>query len=318
MEYKDYYKTLGVAKTATASEIKKAYRKLAVKYHPDKTKDDKAAEEKFKEVTEAYEVLKDAEKRKKYDELGANWKMYEQQTANGRGRNPYGSPFGQGRSQQEFNEEYSDLFGNGGFSDFFESFFGGAGPSGGGSPYTRGNAYATKGQDHQASITIPLSHAYQGVTPVINVGGKRIRIKLKPGIENGQTLKIGGKGGESLQGGPAGDLFLTINIESHPTITRQGDDLYADVPVDVYTAILGGKAKVETLTGSVAITIPAGTDNGKVLRLKGLGMPNYNNNSQSGNLYATVNLTTPKNLSEEEMQLVKKLQSLRQPEPATA
>ena len=315
MEYKDYYKTLGVAKTATASEIKKAYRKLAVKYHPDKTKDDKAAEEKFKEVTEAYEVLKDPEKRKKYDELGANWKMYEQQTANG--RNPYGSPFGRGRSQQEFSEEYSDLFGSGGFSDFFESFFGGSAP-GGGSPYTRSNRYAAKGQDHQASITIPLSHAYQGVTPVINVGGKRIRIKLKPGIEDGQTLKIAGKGGESIQGGPAGDLFLTINIEPHPNITRKGDDLYADVPVDVYTAILGGKTTVETLKGSVAITIPPGTDNGKVLRLKGLGMPNYNNNDRFGNLYATVSLTTPKNLSEEEIKLVKKLQALRQPEPVTA
>ena len=319
MEYKDYYKTLGVAKTASASEIKKAYRKLAVKYHPDKTKDDKVAEEKFKEVTEAYEVLKDAEKRKKYDELGANWKQYEQQAANGRGRGAYGSPYGGGRSQQEFSEEYSDLFGSGGFSDFFESFFGGAAPGGGDSPYTRSsNRYVAKGQNHQASITIPLSHAYQGVTPVINVGGKRIRIKLKPGIEEGQTLKIAGKGGESMQGGPAGDLFLTINIEPHPTITRKGDDLYTDVPVDVYTAILGGKTTVETLKGSVAITIPAGTDNGKVLRLKGLGMPNYNNNDRFGNLYATVSLTTPKELSEEEIELVKKLQSLRQPEPATA
>ena len=326
MEYKDYYKILGVAKTATASEIKKAYRKLAVKYHPDKTKDDKAAEEKFKETTEAYEVLKDPEKRKKYDELGANWKMYEQQGGNGRGRDAYGSPFGSGRSQREFSEEYSDIFGgSGGFSDFFESFFGGAAPGGGtadpyGTPYTRprGNGYATKGQDHKASITIPLSHAQQGVTPVVNVSGKRIRIKLKPGIEDGQTLKIAGKGGANLQGGPAGDLYLTIHIEAHPTITRKGDDLYTNVPVDVYTAILGGKATVETLTSSVAITIPAGTDNGKVLRLKGLGMPNYNNNDRSGNLYATVSLITPKNLSEEEIELVKKLQARRQQETTTA
>ena len=318
MEYKDYYKTLGVAKTASASEIKKAYRQLAVKYHPDKTKDNKVAEEKFKEVTEAYEVLKDAEKRKKYDELGANWKMYEQQAANGRGRGAYGSPFGGGRTQQEFSEEYSDLFGSGGFSDFFESFFGGASPGGAGRPYGQSTGYATKGQNHQASITIPLSHAYQGVTPVIKVGGKRIRIKLKPGIEDGQTLKIAGKGGESIQGGPAGDLFLTINIEPHPTITRKGDDLYTEVPVDVYTAMLGGKTTVETLTGAVAITIPAGTDNGKVLRLKGLGMPNYNHKDRSGNLYATVSLTTPKDLSEEEVTLIRKLQLLRQKEPATA
>ena len=314
MEYKDYYKTLGVAKTASQSEIKKAYRKLAVKYHPDKTKDNKAAEEKFKEVTEAYEVLKDPEKRKKYDELGANWKMYEQQAANGRGT--YGSPFGGGRTQREFSEDYSDIFGSGGFSDFFESFFGGAG--GAGEPYTRRTSYAPKGQDHKASITIPLSQAYQGVTPVINVGGKRIRIKLKAGIEDGQTLKIAGKGGEGIQGGPAGDLFLSIHIEPHPSITRQGDDLYTEVPVDIYTAILGGKTTIETLKGAVTITIPAGTDNGKVLRLKGLGMPNYRNNERFGNLFATVSLTTPKNLSEEELELVRKLQALHQQEPATA
>ena len=316
MEYKDYYKTLGVAKTASASEIKKAYRKLAVKYHPDKTKDDKAAEEKFKEVTEAYEVLKDPDKRKKYDELGANWKMYEQQASNGRGRGAYGSPFGGGRTQQEFSEEYSDVFGGGGFSDFFESFFGGSGPAG--NPYTRRSTYASKGQDHKASVTIPLAHAYQGVTPVINAGGKRIRIKLKPGIEDSQTLKIAGKGGESIQGGPAGDLFLTINLEPHPNFTRQGDDLYTTLPVDIYTATLGGKATVETLKGAVTITIPAGTDNGKVLRLKGLGMPNYHNNERFGNLFATISLTTPKNLSKEETELLKKLQALRQKEPATA
>ena len=317
MEYKDYYKTLGVAKTATASEIKKAYRKLAVKYHPDKTKDDKAAEEKFKEVTEAYEVLKDSEKRKKYDELGANWKMYEQQGPNGGGRGGYGSPFGGGRSQQEFSEEYSDLFGGGGFSDFFESFFGSQGGGGSRGPYTSQRGYAIKGQDHQASITIPLQQAYEGVTPVVNVSGKRLRIKIKPGIEDGQTLKIGGKGGESIQGGPAGDLFLKINIEQHPNFTRKGNDLYTDVPVDVYTAILGGKVTINTLKGPVSISIPAGTDNGKVLRLKDMGMPHYGNATQFGNLFATVSLTTPKNLSNEEVELVRQLKALRETEAAS-
>lgn len=319
MEYKDYYKTLGVAKTATDSEIKKAYRKLAVKYHPDKTKDDKVAEEKFKEVTEAYEVLKDPEKRKKYDELGANWKMYEQQGANGGapfGRGGYGSPFGGGRTQQEFSEEYSDLFGSGGFSDFFESFFGGS--TGQRNPYTSQRGYAVKGQDHQASITIPLQQAYEGVTPVVNVSGKRLRIKIKPGIEDGQTLKIPGKGGESMQGGPAGDLFLTIKIEPHPNFTRKGDDLHANVPVDVYTAMLGGKVTINTLKGPVSVSIPAGTDSGKVLRLKEMGMPRYSNATQFGNLFATVNLTTLKNLSNEEIELVQQLQALREPAPASA
>ena len=316
MEYKDYYKTLGVAKTATASEIKKAYRKLAVKYHPDKTEGDKAAEEKFKEVTEAYEVLKDPEKRKKYDELGANWKMYEQQGTNGRGG--YGSPFGGGRTQQEFSEEYSDLFGGGGFSDFFESFFGGQGGGGSRGPYTSQRGYAVKGQDHQASITIPLQQAYEGVNPVVNVSGKRLRIKIKPGIEDGQTLKIPGKGGKSLQGGPAGDLFLTIHVEAHPTFTRQGNDLHTDVPVDVFTALLGGKVTIKTLKGPVSISIPAGTDSGKVLRLKEMGMPHYGNATQFGNLFATVNLTTPKNLSAEETELIRQLQALRESEPAPA
>jgi curved DNA-binding protein len=320
MEYKDYYKTLGVAKMATASEIKKAYRKLAVKYHPDKTKDDKAAEEKFKEVTEAYEVLKDPEKRKKYDELGANWKMYEQQGPNGGapfGRGGYGSPFGGGRTQQEFSEEYSDLFGGGGFSDFFESFFGGQGGGGSRGPYTSQRGYAVKGQDHQASITIPLQQAYEGVTPVVNVSGKRLRIKIKPGIEDGQTLKIGGKGGESIQGGQAGDLFLKINIEQHPNFTRKGNDLYTDVSVDVYTAILGSKATINTLKGPVSISIPAGTDNGKVLRLKDMGMPHYGNATQFGYLFATVRLTTPKNLSKQEIELVRQLKALRETEAAS-
>lgn len=316
MEYKDYYKTLGVAKTATASEIKKAYRKLAIKYHPDKTKDDKVAEEKFKEVTEANEVLKDPEKRKKYDELGANWKMYEQQGANGRGG--YGSPFGGGRTQQEFSEEYSDLFGGGGFSDFFESFFGGQGGGRPQGPYTSQRGYAIKGQDHKASITIPLQQAYEGVNPVVNVSGKRLRIKIKPGIEDGQTLKIPGKGGESMQGGPAGALFLTIHVEQHPEFTRKGDDLYTTVPVDVYTAMLGGKVTINTLKGPVSISIPAGTDHGKALRLKDMGMPRYGNAGQFGNLFAAVNLTTPKNLTAEETELVRQLQSLREPATASA
>ena len=312
MEYKDYYKTLGVSKTASAGEIKKAYRKLAVKYHPDKTKDNKAAEEKFKEATEAYEVLKDAEKRKKYDELGANWKMYEQQ-----GRRPgggYGSPFGNGRTGYESGEPYSDIFGNGeggDFSDFFDSFFGGGG-------YTQRETYSSKGQDHKASISIPLDHAYHGVTPTVNISGKRIRLKLKPGIEDGKTLKIGGKGGDGINGGRAGDLFLTIDIEPHPLFTRRGDDLYTDIPVDIYTAMLGGKVTVETLKGAVSVSIPEGTDNGKVLRLKGRGMPNYDRPDEFGNLFATVQLVTPKNLSEEEIALVKKLQALRQSEPVSA
>lgn len=315
MDYKDYYKTLGVSKSATQDEIKKAYRKLAVKYHPDKNPDDKKAEEKFKDVAEAYEVLKDPEKRKHYDELGANWKYYQQQEAQGGGFN--GNPFGRasrGGTRVEFEGDLNDLFGGRGYSDFFESFFGGSfsNASAGGSTYSQPGFGGYKGQDYEAQVIISLEEAYQGTSRVLSLDGKKIRIKLKPGVSDGQTLRIKGKGAPGTQGGPAGDLYLKVQVFNHPTIERKGDDLYVDVPVDLYTAVLGGKTHIDTLKGQVSINIPKETENGKVLRLKGLGMPVYQQADRYGNLYAKVNVMLPKNLSDKETKLFEQLKEMRE------
>lgn len=312
MDYKDYYKILGVEKSATQDAIKKAYRKLAVKYHPDKNPDDKSAEDKFKDIAEAYEVLKDPEKRKRYDELGANWKHYQQY-----GPDPGWSNFG-GRPQGSsvhFEGDLNDLFGNGGFSDFFESFFGGVGGNRSGGRTQRdtyGYQQAMKGQDLEAKISISLEEAYHGATHLIHVNGQKIRMKLKPGLEDGKTLRIKGKGAPSPHRGPSGDLYLHVNVKSSKNFERKGDDLYADLNVDLYTAVLGGKVQVDTLKGKINVPIEAGTENGKVLRLKGLGMPHYEQPQRKGNLYAKVQVQLPKNLSEEEKELFQKLKQVRE------
>lgn len=312
MEYKDYYKILGVSKDATQDEIKKAYRKLAVKYHPDKNPDNKEAEEKFKDIAEAYEVLKDPEKRKHYNELGANWKYYQQQSANGGGSD--WSQFGgrPGGTRVEFEGDFNDLFGNSGFSDFFESFFGG----GFGRRQSHGSQSfgSFKGQDYEAEVSITLEEAYYGTTKVLILDGKKIRIKLKPGINDGQTLRIKGKGTPGINGGPAGDLYLKVLIKNNSAFERKGDDLYVDVPIDLYTVLLGGKVNIPTIKGKVSVTIPKETENGKVLRLKGLGMPNYKHNTQYGDLYAKISITLPKHLSKEEIELFKKLKKIREKE----
>jgi curved DNA-binding protein len=306
MEYKDYYKALGVSKNASQEEIKKAYRKLAVKYHPDKNPDDKLAEDKFKEIAEAYEVLKDPEKRKQYDTLGANWKQYQQQ-----GQDFDWSQFGgRGGSRVHFDRDMGDIFGNSGFSDFFEQFFGGFGSSQGGrSSY--GYQQGFPGQDLQANLNISLQEAYQGTSRLINVEGKKIRVKLKPGITDGKTLKIKGKGTASQQGGPAGDLYLKVYVAQDPRFERRGNDLYTDLKVDLYTALLGGDAEVDTLKGKVKVKIGKGTENGKVLRLKGLGMPSEQG-QLPGNLYAKVSIQLPRKLTAEEEALFKQLRQMRQ------
>lgn len=312
MEYKDYYKTLGVSKDASQDEIKKAYRKLAVKYHPDKNPD-KAAEEKFKDIAEAYEVLKDPEKRKRYDELGANWKYYQQQGANGSGQSFDWSQFG-GRprgTRAEFEGDFGNIFGNSGFSDFFDSFFGDG--FGRREQYSRSQGFGGfQGQDYEAQVSVTLEEAYFGTTKVLNLDGKKIRVKLKPGITDGQSLRIKGKGGPGINGGPAGDLYLKVLVENHAVFERRGDDLYVDVPVGLYTALLGGKANIPTIKGKVSATIPKETENGKVLRLKGLGMPKYKYHNQYGDLYAKISITLPKDLSQEEIELFKKLRQLRE------
>lgn len=293
MEYKDYYKVLGVDKKASQAEIKKAYRKLAVKYHPDKNPDDKAAEEKFKEINEAYEVIGDPESRQQYDELGANWKQYQQ----GGGQQWQGGP-GQGF---HFEGDPSEMFGEGGFYDFFQNIFGGAGG--------RRSSYAGsyKGQDYQSDITLTLEEAYHGSERILQLDGKKIRIKTKPGTSDGQTLRIKGKGAPGVQGGPAGDLYLNIHVKNHHLYQRKGNDLQQDLNIDLFTAVLGGKVQVNTFSGPVKISIQAGTQNGKVLRLSGKGMPVYGKKDRFGDMLVKINVRIPKNLTDEEIELYKKL-----------
>jgi len=304
MDFKDYYEVLGVNKSATQEEIKKAYRKLAVKYHPDKNPDNKQAEDKFKELSEAYEVLGDKEKRKKYDELGANWRHFE--SAGGQGSDFDWSQYasgGQGKRAYSA-EEFNNMFGGeGGFSDFFENIFGGG--------HGRGfKQRQSRGHDVTADFHISLEDAFLGGPKILNINGEKIRITLKRGVENGQTLRIKQKGLAGVGGQHRGDLYLTILIDKHPRYERKGHNLHATLPVDLYTAILGGKITINTLHGPVKMTIPKGTQNGKVLRLRNKGMP-YKGENKFGDLLLKVEAKIPDHLSEEETALFEKLRQIK-------
>ena len=303
MTYKDYYKVLGVANTATPEEIKKAYRKLALKYHPDKTKGDKVAEEKFKDVNEANEVLSDPQKRKKYDQFGADWKHYEEAGAPPGGFNwsKYASNRG-GQTHTMSQEEFNAMFNEEDAGDFFETLFG-LHPG-----ERRGRRNRTiKGDDFEAETTLSLEEAYHGSTRLIKINNQTIRVTIHPGIEDKHVLRVPGKGAVGMNGGANGDLYLTVRISSHPNFQRKGNDLYCDLPVELYTAVLGGKTKIKTLKGIVKIDIPKETPNGKVLRLIGLGMPIYGKKNEFGNLYVKVVILLPDHLSKEEIDLFKKL-----------
>jgi curved DNA-binding protein len=311
MEYKDYYKTLGVSKNATQDEIKKAYRKLAIKYHPDKTKGDKKSEERFKEIGEAYEVLKDPEKRKKYDQLGANWKQYENAGYGGGGFDfsQFGGGPAGGRTYH-FEGDLGDIFGEagGGFSDFFNAFFGGAGSSRSG---FSGRQRPRKGQDLQAEMEISLYEAWHGTSRILNVDGKKLRVNIKPGSYNGLELRIKGKGAPGSSGGPSGDIYIKIRVQPDNQYKIDGNNLIIKTDVDLYTAVLGGKKEIQTFAGKLNVPIPKGSQSGSKLRLKGKGMPVYNQPGSYGDLYVQLNVVIPKNLSREEEKLFKKLQELR-------
>lgn len=300
MDYKDYYKILGVSKNASQDEIKKAYRKQAVKYHPDKTKEDKQAEEKFKEVSEAYEVLKDPQKRKKYDRLGDNWKQFEQAGFGGF------EQYENAGQRMHFESDLNDLFGSSGFSGFFDMFFGGNRGANGFEPNGTGHS-PRKGADVQAILEISLEDAYYGSTKNIAYNEQNLRIKLKPGIFNGQKLRLKGKGSPGLNGTENGDLYLDIKISDHDEYERKGNDLFVIVNLDVFAAILGGKLHVKTMQGMKQINVPANTDNGSIFRLKGLGMPFYGNNNVYGDLYAKVQLKLPENLSKDDRESLGKI-----------
>jgi curved DNA-binding protein len=311
MEYKDYYKTLGVDKKASKDEIKKAYRKLALKYHPDKNPGNKSAEEKFKEISEANEVLSDPEKRKKYDTLGSDWKQYQNAGGPGYGYSQYGQE-GRRPNVQYEQGDINDIFGGeSGFSDFFKQFFGGgfSGFQSGGRGTGR-QPRASKGQDYEAEFTITLEEAYFGVTKVLNVNNEKLRITIKKGVTDKQVLRLKGKGSKGANGGINGDLLLTIRIAPHPNFIRKENDIYTDASLDIYTAVLGGNLQVHTFKGEMSIKIPKETEDGKTFRLKGIGMPYYDDNSKSGDLYVKVKLKIPKNLTKEETELFKKLSDI--------
>jgi len=302
MEFKDYYKILGVDKNATEKEIRNAYRRLARKLHPD-VNPDKAAQEKFKEVNEAYEVLSDPAKRQKYDALGANWQQYEQfQRAGGQGPFQWGSGGTQYRIFTQ--EDLGDLFGDlGGFSDFFRTVFG--------SDFVRSQARPHRGQDIEQTLEITLEEAYRGTTRILQKEDRRLEIKIPPGVKTGSKIRYAGEGYPSPNGGSPGDLFLRIQIAPHSIFEREGDDLRCQVPVDLYTAILGGEVTVPTLKGQVVLKIPPETQAGKTFRLAGQGMPRLNTPNTFGDLYAKVRIVLPEHLTREERELFTKLAAMR-------
>jgi DnaJ-class molecular chaperone len=316
MEFKDYYATLGVAKTATDKEIKQAFRKLARKFHPDVNPGDKTAEGKFKDLNEAYEVLGDPAKRKKYDELGANWRLYEQAQAQG-GANPFagwnvnvgGGPQGGGfRTMTQ--DEMEEMFGDSNpFSDFFTTFFGGGfgGAGGAGAEAGRGaraRARQRPGRDVEHEIELTLEEAYQGVTRRLSLKydghARTVDVRIPAGVGDGSRVRVSGEGEHGVGGAASGDLYLRVRLAPHPAFERKGRDLYVKVLLPVTTAVLGGEAEVQTLGGkSARLRIPPLTQNGQVFRLKGYGMPAVGRHDEKGDLYARVEVQLPSHLSPE-------------------
>ncbi|MDR2805915.1 MAG: J domain-containing protein [Dysgonamonadaceae bacterium] len=295
MAYIDYYKTLGIGKTATAEEVKKAFRKLARKYHPDLNPNDSSAHQKFQEINEANEVLSDSEKRKKYDEYGENWKQADQ--------------FEQARRQQNGNsgsgggnDTYQDFGGfGGGYSDFFENLFGGGRHAG-----NRTSAF--KGQDYSGEVRLLLREAAQTHQQTIEVNGKKLRITVPAGVAHEQQIKLKGQGGPGANGAPAGDLYLTFIIQPDPVFKRQGNDLFIHVNVDLCTAVLGGELLIQTLDGQVKMKVPAGTQPNDKARLKGKGFPIYKKDGQFGDLIVSYQVQIPTHLTEKQRQLFQEIQ----------
>ena len=294
MAFVDYYQILGLEKNASQDQIKKAYRKLARKYHPDLNPNNEEAASKFKELNEANEVLSDPDKRAKYDKYGEHWE--------------HGEEYERARQQQNQSYDFGNGFGSegfgdyDGFSDFFGSMFGKEG---------RRKSNGFKGQDVNASLSLNVTDILEDQKQTISVNGKNIRLTIPAGVEDGQTIKIKGHGGKGYNNGPNGDLFITFHIQNNTTFEIEGANLYKILEIDLYDAILGGEVTIETLNGKVKVPIKEGTENNKKVKLKGKGLPKYKKDNEFGDLYLTFSIKTPTNLSEEEKELFKKLRSLK-------
>jgi curved DNA-binding protein len=295
MDFVDYYKTLGLDKTAKPEDIKKAYRKLARKHHPDLNPNDKEAHKKFQQINEANEVLSDPEKKKKYDQYGKDWQHAEQfEKARQSGPGP----------QNPGGYSYSGDADEGDFSSFFESLFGGTGNSG------RGRQTKFRGQDYNAELQLTLKQAYTTHQQTLGVNGKNIRITIPAGIENGQVIKLKNYGAPGVNGGPNGDLYITFSITNHPVYKRSGNDLYMNATIDLYTALLGGETTIDTLSGKIKLKVNPETQHGTKIRLKGKGFPVYKKDGEFGDLYVTYEVKLPVNLTEKQKALFTELSNM--------
>lgn len=304
MKFIDYYQVLGVEKGASEQEIKKAYRKLARKYHPDLNPNNPESQKKFQQINEAHEVLSDPEKRKKYDQYGQNWQHAGQYKEDGRqqGQQYQGGFSGEFTGGDPF--EGAGGFGAGGFSDFFEDLFG--------SGYRQGDkSTAFRGGDIQASLQLNLSQVYKTHKRTLTINGKNIRLSIPAGVEDGQTIRIKGHGSEGYNGGPKGDLYITFQILNDTPFRREGANLYSEVPLDIYTAALGGDMLVDTFEGKARVKIKPGTQGGTTVKLKGKGFPVYKKEGSFGDLLISYKIKVPENLSDREKELLIELQKLR-------
>jgi len=311
VQFKDYYAALGVAPDSDDKAIKQAYRKLARQFHPDVKPGDKEAEERFKEINEAYQALSDPERRKKYDELQKQYQQWSER--GGRGDFDWGqwqaAPGQQAYSYEVSPEDLEDLFGGASpFSDFFGSIFGQAG---GGAAGAGRAPRPRRGRDQEAGVEITLEEAFHGTTRSLQIGDRRIEARIPPGVRSGSRVRLGGQGSPGIAGASAGDLYLVVEVLPHPGFVREGDDLRADVRVDFYTAVLGGEVRVPTIDGAVTLKIPPRTQADKTFRLKGKGMPRLGRPGERGDMWARVKLVLPEPMSDAEIEGLRRLGEAR-------